>query len=385
MILKKNVFIIFFVIIIIFPLRGENNKIKKLKKEIININRKVSELSTKEKDYITEIEQLDYKILAAEKEIKLIQYSLLRIRKKIKDQNIRIESIKYEIKEKKKKLKKVMELMYENRDLKSMELYFAGKDILSIMENINYLKIISDKIFNQYNEYRELVKEFKNESNKLKKREKEKEKILKERKKVWTKFYNLKNEKETKVKKILNKKAEYLKLLSLKKKELRKLGAIIKKRENIKIPYFANIKSIKYLKGKLLWPLKGRVIERFGIRRHPKYNIKLKSNGIEIMPYRNDEKVKTIYDGIVVYSDYIRSYGDTIIIEHPGKYYTLYSHLKERFVYSGNKVKKGDIIGIVGKTGLREKPSLYFSLRKGIIALNPLNWLKKKRRRRRRK
>jgi len=382
---NKNIIILFFIIVSLLIGKidgGGIDKTKKLKEDIKKINKRIEELSKKEKDFSTEIEKLDYKILKSEKEIKIIQNSLFKLRKGIREQELKINSIEFEIKKKRKNLKRVIELMYENRDLKDIEIYFSGKDILTIMENINYLKIISDKIFNQYNEYKELVKRFKKEKEDLKTKEVRKKEILKKRKQTWTKFYNLKNEKENRVRKILNKKVEYLRVLNIKKRELQKLGVIIKSRKMIKTPYFSNLNSLQYFKGKLQWPVKGKVIERFGIKRHPKYNIKLKSNGIEIMPYKNDEKVRTIYDGVVVFSDYVRSYGDTIIIEHPGKYYTLYSHLKERFVFSGNRVKKGDIIGIVGKTGLREKKSLYFSLRKGVSPLNPLKWLKRKRRRR---
>ncbi len=381
----KNIILLFFIILLSFSWKtnGEVDKTKKLKEDINRINKKIDNLLKKEKDFSVEIEKIDYKILKTEKEIKIIQNSLFRLRKSIREQELKINSIEFEIAKKRNNLKKVIELMYENRNLKDIEIYFSGKDILTIMENINYLRIISDKIFNQYNEYRSLVKQFKKEKEKLKLKESEKNKILTRRKKTWTKFYNLKNEKERKVRRILNKKVEYLRVLKIKKRELEKLGVIIKNRSRIKTPYFSNLNSLRYYKGRLSWPIRGKIIERFGIKRHPKYNIKLKQNGIEIMPYRNDEKVRTIYDGMVVFSDYVRSYGDTIIIEHPGKYYTLYSHLKERFVFSGNRVNKGDIIGIVGKTGLRDKVSLYFSLRKGVSPLNPLKWLKRKKRRRR--
>jgi len=367
-----------------FLLLGKEDP-KKLKQEIERLTKLISSLNVKAKDVLTEIEKLDLEILNAEKKISYIRYQLSSIRKEIKETEMRLDSLNEELKNKRRSLKKAFVLLYENRNSSPLELYFAGKDILSVVENINFLKIVSNKIYKQYSVYKEIIKEIEKEKKTLKEKEKRKAKMLVERKKAWTLYLNKKNEKKRKIKKILKKRKNYLNLLKIKKKELEKITHIIKKETNISRPDFSKLSPFYSLKGELIWPIRGRIVEKFGIKRHPKYNIKLKSNGIEIKPRRNFEKVRAVYDGVIVYAGYVKSYGNTVIIEHPGKYYTLYSHLKDIFVEKNKIVKKGEVIGVTGNTGVREYDSLYFSIRKGVTPLNPMKWLKplKKRRRRR--
>ncbi len=380
----KKILLFIFVFFLSFPIFSQED-VKKLKKEIEKLTKIIESLNFQAKDILTEIEQIDLKILSAEKRIKYIRYKLSKIRADIKDIELRIDSLNLELKKSKKNLKKAFVLMYENGNTNLLELYFAGRDLLSVVENLNLLKIVSDRVYKQYSIYKELIKEVEREKKLLKEKEKEEERILNERKRAWTLYLNSKNEKKRKVREILKKKKNYLNLLKEKKKQLEKITHIIKKEESVEKPSIKNISELSSFKGKLIWPVRGKIVERFGIKKHPKYNIRLKSNGIEIKPYRDLEKVRSVYDGIIVFSGYVKSYGNTVIIEHPGKYYTLYSHLKDIFVEVNDLVKKGEVIGVTGNTGIREFNSLYFSIRKGITPLNPLKWLRSKKKRRKRK
>ena len=117
------------------------------------------------------------------------------------------------------------------------------------------------------------------------------------------------------------------------------------------------------MKGKLSWPVKGFVISR------DKY-----TKGINIYPKQT--KVKAVFDGKVVYSNWFKGYGKLVILQHPDNYYTLYAHLSEIYVKKGDFVKKGTPIGKVGKTGIVDRNLLHFEIRKKDKALNPLVWLR---------
>lgn len=122
---------------------------------------------------------------------------------------------------------------------------------------------------------------------------------------------------------------------------------------------------------KFSWPLRGTIISKFGPKSGGLYN-----DGINIKAKEGAE-VKASEDGVVAYvGNELKGYGNLVIVKHSGGWITAYAHLSKSAVTRGAKVKKGQKIGAVGSTGNVTSPQLYFGLRKGRDAVNPLNYLK---------
>jgi murein DD-endopeptidase MepM/ murein hydrolase activator NlpD len=122
---------------------------------------------------------------------------------------------------------------------------------------------------------------------------------------------------------------------------------------------------------KFSWPLRGTIISKFGPKSGGLYN-----DGINIKAKEGAE-VKSAEDGVVAYvGNELKGYGNLIIIKHSGGWITAYAHLSKTVVTRGAKIKKGQKIGAVGSSGNVTSPQLYFGLRKGRDAVNPLNYLK---------
>ena len=80
-------------------------------------------------------------------------------------------------------------------------------------------------------------------------------------------------------------------------------------------------------------------------------------------------------DGVIVDVDRSkRGYGNTIIIDHGFGYKTLYAHLSQILVGVGRKVKRGEVIGLVGNTGMSLAPHLHYEVRKQDDPINPVNF-----------
>jgi septal ring factor EnvC (AmiA/AmiB activator) len=88
------------------------------------------------------------------------------------------------------------------------------------------------------------------------------------------------------------------------------------------------------------------------------------------------EEVKSIFAGRVDFSGRLRGYGETVIINHGSRYFTISAYLAERHSKEGDMVKRGDIIGLLGDAGPSEKPQLYFEIRRAGTPLDPLRWVK---------
>ncbi len=129
-------------------------------------------------------------------------------------------------------------------------------------------------------------------------------------------------------------------------------------------------------KGKLPYPIHGKIISLFGKHKDNKYNTYVFMNGIELKP-KNENTVKSIFDGIVKYADWHRSYGKFIIIQHSSSYFSIYGHLENFTVKPGDYISKNDIIGYIGKTGTTTTKKLFFAIYKKDKPINPQIWLKK--------
>jgi septal ring factor EnvC (AmiA/AmiB activator) len=127
--------------------------------------------------------------------------------------------------------------------------------------------------------------------------------------------------------------------------------------------------------GSLDWPVRGTLVGRFGPETHPRFGTTINNNGVDIAA-QVGTPVRSVAKGRVEYtSEDYASYGPIVILNHGDGYFTLYAHLSEILVSTGQDVTAGQIIGRVGDTGSLKGPILHFEVRKGGSALNPEDWL----------
>lgn len=127
-------------------------------------------------------------------------------------------------------------------------------------------------------------------------------------------------------------------------------------------------------KGNLPPPVDGFLITLFHQVKTNKLGISNQYQGIELQA-PDGTKVLSVSDGEVIFSEYLRGYGNTVIIHHGFQYYTVTSRIEKLLVEQGQKVGKEDIIGIMGDTASLFEEGLYFEIRHGRESLDPLLWL----------
>jgi septal ring factor EnvC (AmiA/AmiB activator) len=129
------------------------------------------------------------------------------------------------------------------------------------------------------------------------------------------------------------------------------------------------------LRGRLAWPADGRVVAEYGPQVNPRFGTRTFRNGIDIEA-REGSSIEAVFPGHVVYTGWFRGYGNLIIVDHGGEYYTVYAHAADIRVTEGDEVKQGQIIGTVGDTGSLQGPRLYFEVRHGGKPQDPAQWLR---------
>jgi len=127
-------------------------------------------------------------------------------------------------------------------------------------------------------------------------------------------------------------------------------------------------------KGRLRVPVPGRVITYFNQEKFNRLGILRKSPGIAIAA-EEGSKVQAVADGTVVFSGYLRGYGNTVIIHHGYQYYTITSRLENILPGEGERIKAGTGLGQVSETASLIDEGVYFEIRHGKESQDPLQWL----------
>jgi septal ring factor EnvC (AmiA/AmiB activator) len=131
--------------------------------------------------------------------------------------------------------------------------------------------------------------------------------------------------------------------------------------------------SFDSMRGKLPWPVLGRVSARYQAPRDNSVG-GVRWNGVMIEAGRG-AKVRAAYFGRVVYADWLQGLGLLLIIAHSGGYMTLYGHAEVLYKSVGDWVAPGDVIASLNDTD-GAAPQLYFEIREGRKTVDPKVWLK---------
>jgi septal ring factor EnvC (AmiA/AmiB activator) len=127
------------------------------------------------------------------------------------------------------------------------------------------------------------------------------------------------------------------------------------------------------LKGKLTRPVEGKTVRQFGRFKHPEFGTVTFNTGIDVET-RTGSPVKAVARGRVEYASVLPGYGNCIIVNHGGGYYSLYAHASRIFVGQGDQVERGDVIAEAGG-GMGTAGQFHFEIRKSKKALDPDEWL----------
>ncbi|EIJ34588.1 murein hydrolase activator EnvC family protein [Thiothrix nivea] len=123
------------------------------------------------------------------------------------------------------------------------------------------------------------------------------------------------------------------------------------------------------LRGKLSWPVKGKIIHSYGSSRNEKQRWK----GV-VIAAAGGSKVKAVAKGRVAFSGWMDGYGHLLIIEHDNNYMSLYGYNRAVYKKEGTIVNANETIAAVGNSSGQSQDALYFEIRQGTTPQNPARW-----------
>tara|TARA_B100000029_G_scaffold17770_1_gene18139 strand:- start:2713 stop:3903 length:1191 start_codon:yes stop_codon:yes gene_type:complete len=366
-----------------------NRELNTLRNEIKNIEERLID-KNKEATQNTEILiDLTNKISLTEKLIRSLGREEKNISNIIQNIDFQIDELEKHLIELKNKLIKRLQYLYIHGRQGALETILSSSNWNSAIYKIKYLDILSKheqkirkemnetlhslelkktKRKNELNQKNNLLKEKKKESNKLEDDKKNRNKIL-----------NAIKIEKNKLEKNRQEKAQLVVEMEKLIKKLYSDKNAMKKREE----ELARIRSMQKLsttgnfekmKGKLPWPIQGRIISNFGIIKNQETGTVTENVGIDIKA-SSGSKVKSVLDGVVSTITFIRGHGNIVIIDHGGGFSTVYAHIDKINVIENEYVQIGDEFAVVASPNSGGTAKLHFEVWGNQKKLNPVKWL----------
>jgi murein DD-endopeptidase MepM/ murein hydrolase activator NlpD len=339
-----------------------------IQSQIEQTKKELGSMQSESKTVENQIKELDLKISNAQSELDSVEKELEIINANIEKAEKDLEEAEKNIADKTETFNQRLRVMYKNGNVGYLEVLLSSGDIKDFLSRQTMIESIAeqDKELLQYmKEQRDIVEQ--------KKVELEAQRASVEITK--SKLESRKRDLETVSRQKEDLMGRLVKDIDAYEKEYDKLNEYAKQIESKIVELQRNTNP--YSGGVMLWPVEGysRISSSFGYRIHPIFNVQKLHTGIDI-PAPTGTAARAASDGIVIYADWLGSYGKAVMIDHGGGIVTLYAHNSSILVSEGETVSRGQSISKIGSTGNSTGPHLHFEVRKNGAYVDPIPWLK---------
>lgn len=375
---------------------ANRRQLESLKSEISRIKESLSRVKKNETSVLKQIDLIDeHSALIARQKGILKQQSRL-LQKQIQRTNRNLESTKQRLTQLKSLYAKRLVYAYKYGRMRQAELLLSSASLNQAMIRYRYLKEIEAHDRRTLKSIQKKKIEIEKLKAALKNNLKRKQDNIREQKRQESIYLSQKKEKNRLLKKIRWNQITYGKELAAREKEKENLIQILlelerkrqldlerrqkqslsakpeKRTEPLVDFKFDNFRKAK---GKLPWPVSGKVISKYGKHKDPKSKTYVKNTDIEIRS-KLGTPVRCVFKGVVRVITYLPGYGNTVIVDHGNGYYTVYSHLDEIYVQKNSSVRTNQVIATVGDSGSLAGAKLQFGIYGKQKVYNPEKWLR---------
>ena len=369
-------------------LKYQNNAINALKTEINQLRLKIKTAESRERSASTRISSLDEEISLTAKLIRSLKSEEEKTRKRILQLKSDILKNENELESLRARYKKRVVNSYRKGRLTDLEKVFSSTTWRQAIYRTQYLKIISDIEKKLTNKIERLLIQISQQKLELEAVLRNNLKLVRDKQQQISSYRDMRIDREKELNRIRNDKKALSNYIEEKEAGIIQLESIIKKVLEDKARFERELrirkqqealktKSFKALKGQLPWPADGRIIAKFGRQWNSKLKTTTENPGIDIKG-QPGSPIRTVLGGVVTTITYIRGYGTTIIVDHGGGFYTVYSHVTNIQTVVDGQVQNGDIIAYMGDSGSINGSKLHFEIWGKGQKLDPEKWLIKK-------
>ncbi len=369
-------------------LRYQNDAINNLKAELKQIRLKIKTTESRERSTVNRLSSIDKEISLTGKLIQSLKYEEGKARKTIYQLKNDILAKENELESLRIRYKQRVLRAYKKGRLTDLERVFSSTTWRQAIYRTHYLKIIAGIEKRITKKIEKLLVEISRQKVELEVALRDNLNLKRDKESQISSYRNMRIDREKELNRIRNDKQALTSYVSEKEQGIEQLEKIIKRVLEDKARFERELrirqqqetlktKSFKALKGQLPWPADGRIVSKFGRQWNPKLKTTTENPGVDIKG-KPGSSIRSILGGVVTTITYIRGYGTTIIIDHGGGFYTVYSHVTNIQINVDSQVRNGDVIAYMGDSGSVNGTKLHFEIWGKGQKLDPEKWLIKR-------
>ena len=354
-----------------------DDQLAQIQKEKEQTKKQIEEVKKKEQDYLKQVNQVETQLLSSSDQLNTLNVSLADTKSDIDKTNIDLAvkendlaEIGKELDAKETILNNRISAIYKNRGASFFEILFKSKSFIELLSKLKLMNLLADQdagIIIEIKDRKSATLSVKQNIMELKKKQDDQKGNLE-------KLVTQAEQKKTEVTGILSQKNELLSNTRADKNALLAMQAQQTAKENEIQRILESLKYGSAPNGRLMWPVAGRLVSGFGNRLHPILGYVRPHTGVDLAA-PNGTPIVAADGGQVLQASYSGGYGNSVLIYHGGGFATFYGHMSGFAVSQGQMIKRGQVIGYVGATGLATGPHLHFEVRINGIAQNPLGYI----------
>ncbi len=367
-------------------LKGINSQIKE-KQQLLKQTKKIeikvsSELVLIEKN----LKEKESNLSHLNSEMKVVESGVANTHKQMQLTLAEIDS-------KKAQISRRISSLYKAGEMGNVRMFFSSGSIPQALENHRYMKSVLETDRRLFLDYQNRLLQLKVLKEALEKEAEKKEKLSQRIKGKKLEIESEKTKKSVLLTQVRQEKKEYQSSLKELQANARRLQSMVERLEARSRKSYSQKDERKKLvpgdhpqppvsdkgfgaqRGKLSLPAAGEIISRFGKHKHPEFNSFTFNNGITVAAAMNAD-IKAVFDGEVIFADKFKGYGNMLIIDHGGGYFTLYAHAARIDRKVGAVVHKNEVVAHVGDTDSSSGSQLYFEIRYQGKPIDPGPWLR---------
>jgi len=368
-------------------LKGVKQEIK-AKKQLISKTRKVEAVVS------TEIQEINRNLVQKEADLGRLDRDLRGVESNLGSTGREIVRVTEEANRKKQEIERRLASLYKAGELGAVRMFFSAESFPQMAENIRYMSAILEHDKKIFIEYDQKVEELRKLKSTLERDAAAKSRIKASIAEKKLEIEQEKNKKSAYLVKVRQDRSSYEKSLKELQANAARLQAMMERLEALSRRKLSSrhekpgsrLKPLQELppvpdrgfasqKGRMSLPVRGEVVETYGKHKHPEFNSYTFSKGMSIAAGAGSE-IRSIYDGSVIFADYFKGYGNMIIIDHGGGYFSLYAHAARLTKRVGADVARNETVATVGDTDSARGPMLYFEIRHQGKPVDPAGWVR---------
>lgn len=361
----------------IAALRAQVQSLQEVRNEIQRLESELKQRETREKSLLEQIEDTDREIGLRHKLLQALEWQKQEQERGIRETETRLQTTSQSYQRLKALVAQRMVSMYKRGRMADWEVLFSISSFSQAMVWLKYQKIIVASDRRSLRLLQEKGASIQAQGEKLEKELREKRRLIQEEETETRRLEDKKTSRKRLLAQVREDKEYLLEKLRRTRLAYKEIEGRINREEQRRRTSTERVSGTGFaaLRGKMGWPVEGKVVSKYGRQKHPVLNTWTENLGIDIEA-ADRGIVRAVSRGRVRWVTWQRGMGNLVLLDHGEGYYTVYGHLDLVYVGTGEDVGEGGVIGRLGDRQSLAGSTLHFQVWNGTRHYNPEQWLR---------